>query len=122
MPKVVFKTPGEMNLVGYLLRSLIDRNLQTEKGARVLAKMKGTVLVGASDMRITLDFSGEDLVIAVGEQGKADARVCGNMDALLGVALGHGMVGPVLSGKLKVGGKVWRLLKMLKLLKVESRS
>ncbi len=58
--------------------------------------------------------------MAVGEQGKADARVCGNMDALLGVALGHGMVGPVLSGKLKVGGKVWRLLKMLKLLKVES--
>lgn len=119
MARVVFRTPGEMNLLGYILRSLVERNLKRPKGARALLKMKGTVLVGASKMRLTLDFSGEDLVMEVGAQGKPDVRVVGSMDALLGVSLGKGMVWPVLTRRLKVGGKVWRLLRMLPLLKAE---
>ena len=120
MPSVKFRNPGEMSLVGYILQALIERNLKTERGVKALAKMKGRVLVGASQMELTLDFTGDDLVMAVGRDGKPDARVAGNMDALLGVALGKGMVGPVLSGKLKVGGKIWRLLPMLKLMKAEA--
>jgi len=82
--------------------------------------MKGTILVGASRMRVMLEFTGGDLVMAVGGD-RADTRVRGSMDTLLGVALGHGMVMPVLSGKLKVGGKIWRLLRMLKLMRVEKQ-
>lgn len=122
MAGVVFKTPGEMNLLGYILRSLVERNLDTPRGVRALSKMKGTVLVGASKMKVTLDFSGEDLQVEVGEpssQGKPDVRVVGSMDALLGVSLGKGMVWPVLTRRLRVGGKVWRLLRMLPLLKAE---
>ncbi len=119
MASVVFRTPGEMNLLGYILRSLVEKNLNTPKGARALLKMTGTVLVGASKMRLTLDFSGEDLVMEVGARGKPDVRVVGSMDALLGVSLGKGMVWPVLTRRLKVGGKVWRLLRMLPLLKAE---
>jgi hypothetical protein len=120
MPAVQFDPPEQMNLVGYILRSLLERNLATEAGAKAFSKMKGRVLVGASAMRLTLDFSGPDLVISVGERGKPDARVSGDMTTLLGVALGKGMVGPVLSGKLKVGGKFWRLLRMIQLLKAEA--
>ncbi len=120
MPDIKFDPPGEMNLVGYILAALIERNLQTEAGQRAFAKMKGTVLVGASRMQITMDFTGDDLVMSVGKQGKPGARVAGSMDTLLGVALGKGMVGPVLSGKLKIGGKAWRLLPMLKLMKAEA--
>jgi hypothetical protein len=120
MPQVVFHPPGEMNLLGYILRSLLDRNLKSPGGERAFRKMKGKVLVGASQMKVTLDFDGDDLQISVGLVGKAQARVQGSMDTLLGVALGKGMVGPVLSGKLKVGGRVWRLLRMLKLLEAES--
>ncbi|HUU02323.1 MAG TPA: SCP2 sterol-binding domain-containing protein [Myxococcota bacterium] len=120
MSEIKFKVPGEMNLLGYILRSLIERNLKTAPGARAFSKMKGTILVGASQMSITLEFTGGDLVMAVGGD-KADTRVRGSMDTLLGVALGHGMVWPVLSGKLKVGGKVFRLLSMLKLMKVEKQ-
>jgi hypothetical protein len=122
MARVVFRTPGEMNLLGYILRSLVERNLNTQKGARALSKMKGTVLVGASRMTVTLDFSGEDLEMQVGgqgPQGKPDVRVRGSMDALLGVSLGKGMIWPVMTRRLKVGGKVWRLLRMLPLLKAE---
>jgi hypothetical protein len=119
MPGVVFRTPGEMNLLGYILRTLIERNLQTEKGVRALSKMKGTVLVGASKMRVTLDFSSDDLEVEVGARGKPDVRVLGSMDALLGVSLGKGMIWPVLTRRLKVGGKFWRLLRMLPLLKAE---
>jgi len=118
--KIEFKKPGEMNLLGYILQSLFLRNLQTEAGKRTMQKMKGTVLVGASDMRVTLEFGDGNLVMSVGAGQKSDARVSGSMEALLSVALGKGMVLPVLTGKLKVGGKVWRLLKMLKLLKAKS--
>ena len=52
-------------------------------------------------------------------QSRSDVRVRGSMDTLLGVSLGKGMVWPVLTGRLKVGGKVWRLLRMLPLLKAE---
>lgn len=119
MPRVVFKTPGEMNMLGYILRCLVERNLETPKGARAFAKMKGTVMVGASRMRVTLDFSGEDLVVEMGWRDNVDVRVRGSMDTLLGVSLGKGMIWPVVTGRLKVGGKVWRLLRMLPLLKAE---
>ena len=122
MAKVVFRPPDEMNLLGYILRSVIDRNLQSPTGQRTFQKMKGRVLVGASQMKVTLDFDGDDLQMSVGEQGKAQARVQGSMDTMLGVSLGKGMIGPVLSGRLKVGGRVWRLLRMLKLLNAESPS
>ena len=122
MPQVVFRPPDEMNLLGYILRSLFDRNLKTPPGEQAFRKMKGRVLVGASEMKVTLDFDGDDLQIAVGESDKAQTRVRGSMDTLLGVALGKGMVGPVLAGRLKVGGRVWRLLRMLKLLKAEPHS
>lgn len=121
MDRVVFHPPGEMNLLGYILRSLVERNLQTPKGARALSKMKGTVLVGASRMTVTLDFSGEGLGMRVGSQGKPDVRVRGSMDALLGVSLGKGMVWPVMTRRLRVGGKFWRLLRMLPLLKAEGK-
>jgi hypothetical protein len=111
-----------MNLLGYILRALINRNLQTDAGVRALKKMKGKILVGASRMKVTLDFDGDDLQISVGAREKAQTRVSGSMDTLLGVALGKGMVGPVLAGRLKVGGRVWRLLRMLKLLKAGSPS
>ncbi len=58
---------------------------------------------------VILMFVGEDLTIEVGgqsPQGKPDVRVLGSMDALLGVSLGKGMVWPVLTRRLKVGGKV----------------
>ena len=122
MARVVFKTPGEMNLLGYILRGLVERNLETPKGAKAFSKMKGTVLVGASKMTVTLDFSGEDLQMEVGaqdRQSRSDVRVRGSMDTLLGVSLGKGMVWPVVTRRLKVGGKVWRLLRMLPLLKAE---
>lgn len=122
MPQIKFKKAGEMNLVGYILRALIERNLETPAGARAFAKMKGRVLVGASAMEITLNFSDGDLIMSVGRDGKPDARVRGSMQALLDVSLGKGMIGPLLSGRLKVGGKAWRLLRMLKLMKAEGGS
>jgi hypothetical protein len=69
---------------------------------------------------VTLDFSGEDLIMSVGRDGKPDVRVRGSMAALLDIALGKGMVAPVLTGRLKLGGKAWRLLRLLKLMRAET--
>ncbi len=119
MPEVMFAAPGEMNLLGHFLRSLIERNLQTERGTRALGNLKGTVLVGASKMRVTLEFGPDRLVIHLGDQGSPDAQVMASLETLLRVALGRGMLGPLLSGQIQVRGKVWRLLPLLQLLGAE---
>jgi hypothetical protein len=119
MARVVFETPGRMNLLGYFLRSMTERNLKSEKGLRAFSQLKGAILLGASDMRVTLRFVGGDLIVSLGDQGKTDAGVCGSLDALLGVALGRELIAPVLSGKLRVSGKVWRILPLLSFLRAE---
>lgn len=119
MAKVKFETPGTMNLLGYFLRSLIERNVKSEQGARAFNKMKGVIVVGASEMRVTLRFTEHDVVIALGEQNGADARVCGSLNTLLAVTLGRELIAPVLSGRLKVSGKIWRLLPLLRFFRAE---
>lgn len=119
MPNVRFRKLGEMNLLGYILYGIIERNLQTERGRRAFKKTKGTIGLAASGMRVTLDFQGEQLQLEVGQAGPVDARVEGTIDTLMRISLGGNFVVPVLRGRLRVGGKIWRLLSLIQLLKVE---
>jgi hypothetical protein len=120
MPSVLFPSPAEMNLLGYFLKSLIEKNIQTQIGKRTFIKMKGRILINASGMEVSLDFSNDKLEISVGRLEKPSASVKGQLNTLLNIALGKGMIRPVLTGKLKVTGKIWRLLPLIKLLKAST--
>ncbi|RME23018.1 MAG: hypothetical protein D6806_11995 [Deltaproteobacteria bacterium] len=95
-----------MNLLGYLLRSVFDRAAHEENTARQLRKLKGRIEIGASSMKVF-----------VKADGKPKARVWGTLDALLDMATGGGFVGALLSGKVRIGGKAWRLLPLLSVFK-----
>jgi hypothetical protein len=119
--KVVFVPPERMNLLGYILRSLLERALTIPRQARRVRKLKGPIEIRASSMRIVLAATGEEVVLRVpdtGEPGpRSVARVQGDLDALLSLALGRRFARNMIRGRLRVGGRVWRLLPLLFLLR-----
>ena len=110
-PAVTIEDPTRMNLLGLILGSLIERNLSDPELKRRFDKLEGAVAVQAGRMAITLRFTRGSLVVARGAAEGARAAVAGSLDTLMGLALGSGMVGPYLSGRLKARG----LLMLLRL-------
>lgn len=106
--------PERMNLLGLMLRGLLERGLAAGRGAR----LRGDILVEAGGMRITLRF-GEDRVEITREppRGRPRARVCGTLTALCDAALERGRVRAWFGGRLSVRGgplTLWRLLVLLR--------
>jgi len=107
-----------MNLLGLMLHGLLSQNLGDPQKARRLAGLRGTILIRAGRMRVTLELEGGDIRIVRGEQPSPDARVEGSLSALLHVALGHGLFAPALRGEVSAGGRIGLLLRLLPLLRV----
>ena len=115
---VTVHEPETMNILGLLMRGLLSDNLAKPRNLKRGRKMKGDIVVLAGKMSITLRFGEGRLTIIRGETEKPRARVGGDMTTLLGVVTGKGMVWPFLTGKLKIGGNPFVLLKMLPFIKV----
>ncbi len=121
MMRVVFAPPERMNLLGHILRSLLERALSEPRLARRMRKVERPIEIRASAMRLLLHVSGEEVILRVPEAGQPEARpvarVWGDLEALLALTLGRGLVRNFLRGRLRVGGRVWRLLPLLSLLR-----
>ena len=115
--RVVIDDPPTMSLLGLLLGSIIERQAATPEAQRRLAKLKGTVVAEAGQMTISMAFEGGRVTISRGAAEKPRARVKGSMDALMKIALGGGMVGPFLAGRIKAKGSLGMLLKVLPLMR-----
>lgn len=116
--EVTIEDPARMNLLGLILGSIIERNLVDAQKRRRFEKLSGKVVVQASEMIITLKFERGKLRIARGPVEGAKAQVRGSLEELMNLALGGGMVGPWLAGRLKTRGSLLLLLKMRRLLQV----
>lgn len=116
---VVIDNPAEMNLLGLLLGSLIERRVADAALARKLERLRGDVVVEAGKMCITLRFEPGRLTVLRGASEAPRARVSGSMDALLRIALGNGMVGPWLAGQIRTQGNLLLLLRMLPLMRAQ---
>lgn len=116
-PCVVIDDPPTMNLLGLLLGSIIERRVALDKAKHRLQKLRGTVVVEAGQMAISMAFGEGRVTIRRGVVDKPRARVRGSMEALMGIALGGGMVGPWLAGRIKTRGSLPMLLKVLPLMK-----
>lgn len=115
-PRVIIEDPPRMNLLGLMLGSLVERNARREDLARLLSALNGSVMVQAGEMHVTLAFDQGTLTITRRIPDRPSAMVSGSMDSLLGLALGRGLVGAYLSGRLKAKGNLFFLLKMRPLL------
>ncbi|MBW2262109.1 MAG: hypothetical protein JRG91_09065 [Deltaproteobacteria bacterium] len=111
--RVVVEDPEHTNLLGLLMKNLAASNLANESTYERVRGMEGDIQIRAGDMVVTMRFGGGQLRIIEGEQEKPRARVQGSMPALLSVVTGGGMIGPLLSGAIKIGGNPFTLLKVL---------
>jgi hypothetical protein len=111
MSAVTIADPARMNLLGLILANLIERNLADPELRRRFDRLDGAVAVTAGRMAVTLRFARGSLSVERGAAEGARAAVSGTLETLMGLALGAGMVGPYLSGRLKARG----LLTLLRL-------
>ena len=117
--RVVVEDPEHTNLLGLLMKDLAASNIAKESTYERVRDMEGDIQVRAGDMVVTMRFGGGQLRIIDGEQKNPRARVQGSMPALLSVVTGGGMVGPLLSGAIKIGGNPFTLLKVLPLIQAQ---
>lgn len=108
--------PEHMNILGLLMAGLLKQTLAAAGNAKRAGRMKGDVFVKAGGMGVSLRFDGQGIVILKGPTDRPRARVGGGMEDLLSMVTGGGFVGPVLSGKVRIGGNPFFLLKMLPLI------
>jgi hypothetical protein len=117
MAGVTVDRPESMNLLGLLMRGLLEENLRVPANARAAARMRGEVAVEAGGMEVTLRFADGGITVLPGASGRPRARVRGGMQDLLSMVTGGGLVGPVLAGRVRIGGNPFVLLRMLPLIR-----
>jgi hypothetical protein len=115
--RVVIIAPEHQNLLGLLMSNLLANNMAQDATYRRVRSLQGDVEVQAGEMIVTLRFDEGVLNIVAGGSSNAKARVKGDMTAFLNVVQGRGLVSPVLSGAIRIGGNPFTLLKLLPLLK-----
>ncbi len=117
--EIKFSEPERMNLIGYFLRDILRTNLSIEKYQKAAQKLKGAFLITASGMEVTLLFTGEVIEIHQGTYNKINSKVAGDLNTLLDVVLGANYLSFLVTGKIKVRGNVFKLLKVMKILRVK---
>jgi len=115
--RVVIDTPETMNLLGLLMSGLLATKLSDERIFSRVSGITGDILVRAGDMSVTLRMNGGGVTIIRGESERPLARVAGTMIALLDVVVKGRMLWPLLTGKLRIGGNPFILLKMLPMIR-----
>ncbi len=116
MTAVRLRDPENTNVLGLLMSGLLTSMLKDESRLARAKSLSGDVWMRAGPMWATLSFDGDGVEVVSGKTESRKASVEGEMDTLLGVVTGAGMVGPFLAGKIKIGGNPFVLLKMLPLI------
>jgi len=110
------KIRGEdLNGLGWTIKSLIEGNMEQPEIWAKIKKLKGTLVVKETGAGVfsTVFFNKGDIEIEDGSIQRPTARVAAGFDELS--ELTSGQVGPiraVLTGKIRAGGNLLKLLKM----------
>ena len=115
--RVTVVDPERMNLLGLMLRSVIDRRLANPMTARLTQFLRGDIVVNASGMEVTLRFMKGRVEIT--REPPAKKPVCeirGSLAGMLDAALGRNRVRRFMSGELRPRGRPLPLLQLLLLL------
>jgi hypothetical protein len=115
--QVVLDQPERQNLLGLLMKDMLEANLASGRHDDRLQGAEGDIQVQAGEMVVTLRLGRGTVTILAGPSKQPRARVKGDMAAFLGVASGGGLVGPLLRGEIGFGGNPFALLKLLPLIK-----
>ena len=107
----------DLNGLGWTLKSLIDANIGKAEVWERVKTIRGTLVVKESgaDVASTLFYEKGEIKILDGEIRKPSAYLIAGFDELSEVA--SGQIGPIkalLTGKIKAGGNLLKLLRMAK--------
>ena len=72
---VVVEAPETMNLLGLLLRSILERNLADPAKASRAARLRGEIAIRGGRMRVTLKFAESGITITREAAARPRARV-----------------------------------------------
>lgn len=114
---VVVVEPERMNLLGLMLKSLLERRMNHSAARRHARALRGKVLIEASGMRVLLRFTQTSIEISREFTGRADAEIRGTLTALLRAALGRQRARSLITGQLRARGAPLMLLRILSLLR-----
>ena len=114
--RVVLESPARTQILGLLMRGLLDNRLTDDALFARALRLRGDVQIRAGDMVLTLRFGDGPVRVVPYATDRPRASVRGSLRALLDIAGGHGFVLPVLTGRLRVAGNLFLLLRMLPLL------
>lgn len=114
---VILDAPERQNLLGLLLKNILDANAEDQKKVKKLETIKGDVRVKAGEMIVTLQFRQGTVTVVTGPTDSPRARVEGDMAAFLDIASGGSLISPFFAGSIKIGGNPFLLLKLLPFLK-----
>jgi hypothetical protein len=115
---VVAEHPERLNLTGLVLMSLLEQNLHDESMRARAGRLQGKVGIQAGRMRVTVHCDSGRFVISNGFSPDLRAKVSGPMDVFLQVPLGKNVYWLVVTGRLRIGGNPFFLLKLLPLMRV----
>jgi hypothetical protein len=106
-----------MNLLGLMLRSLLERQLHDPRAQRHFDALSGAVEIEARGMQVALAFEQDDVEIRRGGSPvRPIARIRGTLTAVLDAALGRHLLGHFLRGELSAWGKplaLWHLFALM---------
>ncbi|MBC8466521.1 MAG: SCP2 sterol-binding domain-containing protein [Deltaproteobacteria bacterium] len=112
------KVKGEdLNGLGWTIKSLIDGNMENPKVWANIKKIRGSLVVKetGADVSVTVFFDKGEIEIQDGAVRKPSAHLAAGFDELAEITSGQlGPIRALLTGKIKAGGNLLKLLKMAK--------
>jgi ubiquinone biosynthesis protein UbiJ len=112
--------PPNRPLLALLLGGVLRARVASRRGRARARNIHGTVAITAGGMTTAVRFDPSGITIG-DAVARANARVDGELPALLDMVAGGRVARPVVTGKIKVHGNLVLLLRVLSLLRPESR-
>ena len=118
--KINIADEERMNLLGLLLKRMIEKNLNDTINLKKLNNKK--IFIQAGKMKVTLNISDDNIEIKrVTAIAKSNAKIRGSFDAFIRIATGKRrpfiFFIEILSGNIRIGGNPLTLLPLIKVLK-----
>ncbi|MEW6203172.1 MAG: SCP2 sterol-binding domain-containing protein [bacterium] len=113
MAELIIKEPESMNIMGLILKHLMEQNLKDAGKAEAARKMNCVIAMRGGKMGVTITFRSGTITIERGTPPRANSRINGSLNTFLQVAVSKNYISPLLSGKIRISGNPFPLLKLI---------
>jgi hypothetical protein len=113
MTEVKVDDLGSLCLVGLIIRQILNQNLEKPKNQDRIRRMNLNLVLQASSQVTSLKIKNGEVSLKNGADPEAEIRVKGGLNDFMDLALGRVPLRSVLTGRLMIGGKIYKAYKLL---------